>query len=137
MAARRVLCRMRSGQTLAEFAIVVLVFLLLVVGVVDLSRAVYAYNQIKSAAREGARYATMHPYDEEGVEEAAKALIVGLDVDDVSVELTPCECGSVQVDVRYTWHPVTAILIRQIDGGGQGVVLTGSSKMTTEVSVDE
>jgi len=50
----------RRGQALVEFAIGLTVLLLLVFGVVDLGRAVFAYNSIAHCAREGTRYAIVH-----------------------------------------------------------------------------
>lgn len=50
----------RHGQALVEFAIGLGLLLLLVFGVVDLGRAVFAYNSIAHCAREGTRYAIVH-----------------------------------------------------------------------------
>jgi Flp pilus assembly protein TadG len=49
-----------TGQALVEFALVLPVFLLIVFGVFDLGRAVYAYNTVANAAREGARVAAVN-----------------------------------------------------------------------------
>lgn len=43
------------GQTLAEFALVIPIFLLILMGIFDLGRAVFAYSSITNAAREGTR----------------------------------------------------------------------------------
>ena len=48
------------GQGLVEFALVFPVFILLLLGIFDLGRAVYAYNTIGDAAREGARVAIVN-----------------------------------------------------------------------------
>lgn len=48
------------GQSLAEFALVIPVFLLLMVSIFDLGRAVFAYNSVTNAAREGARFAAVN-----------------------------------------------------------------------------
>ena len=48
------------GQTLVEFCICATLMLMLVFGIVDLGRGVYAYNTIAGAAREGVRYAVVH-----------------------------------------------------------------------------
>ena len=48
------------GQTLVEFCICATLLLMLVFGIVDLGRGVYAYNTIAGAAREGVRYAIVH-----------------------------------------------------------------------------
>ena len=50
-----------AGQGLVEFALAITVFLVLVMGVVDLGRAVYQYNGGAEAARELARVTSVHP----------------------------------------------------------------------------
>ena len=47
----------RDGQALVEFALVVPVLILLLFGILDFGRAIYAYNTIADAARDGARVA--------------------------------------------------------------------------------
>jgi hypothetical protein len=47
----------RLGQTMVEFALGLPVLLLLLVGIVEMSRMVLAYNVVNNAAREGALYA--------------------------------------------------------------------------------
>jgi len=48
------------GQSLAEFAIVLPIFLLVVFGMIDIGRVIWATDNITNAAREGARYASIH-----------------------------------------------------------------------------
>jgi Flp pilus assembly protein TadG len=48
------------GQSLVEFALVLPLFLVLVMGIVDLGLSVFAYNSITNAAREGARLAIVN-----------------------------------------------------------------------------
>lgn len=48
------------GQALAEFALAIPLVLLLLVAVFDVGRAVFAYNAITNAAREGARLAIVN-----------------------------------------------------------------------------
>ena len=48
------------GQSLVEFALVLPLFLLLVMGIMDLGLAVFSYNSITNAAREGARLAIVN-----------------------------------------------------------------------------
>jgi uncharacterized protein (UPF0333 family) len=50
----------RRGQAVTEFALVFPLFLLIILIVVDLARAIYVYSVISDAAREGARYAIVH-----------------------------------------------------------------------------
>lgn len=46
-----------SGSALIEFALVSTVFLTLLFGIIDAGRALYAYDFVSSAARQGTRYA--------------------------------------------------------------------------------
>ena len=48
------------GQSLVEFALIFPIIILLVVGFVEIGRAVFAYNTIASAARQGARVAAVN-----------------------------------------------------------------------------
>jgi len=52
--------RREGGQSLVEFAFVFPIIVLVVVGFIEVSRAVYAYNTIASAARQGARVAVVN-----------------------------------------------------------------------------
>jgi hypothetical protein len=53
----RIASRRSRGQTLVEFALVLPMLLLFLLGILDLGRAVYAYSTISNAAREAARLA--------------------------------------------------------------------------------
>jgi len=86
------------GQSLVELALILPVFILVLVGILDFGRAFYAYNAISNAAREGARYGTVHhenrdsdgfpPYDEpETIEEKAVAQVFILDQEQFRVRV--------------------------------------------------
>ena len=49
------------GQGLAEFALAIPIFVLIVLGVFDFGRAIYMYNGVSQAARELARVTSVHP----------------------------------------------------------------------------
>ncbi len=120
---------------MAEFAFVMLIFMLIVLGVIDLSRAVYARNVVASVAREGARYAVMHsdPLNDQDIERYAKQLVAGLDGRLVHVHASKPDSSHVQVDVTYTFYPVSLWIARYVDGGsGSGLPLRGRSVMRTE-----
>jgi hypothetical protein len=62
----------RRGQSLVEFALVFPISMILLMAVFDVGRAVFAYNGLTNAAREGARLAVVNQYDgliEQRVEE--------------------------------------------------------------------
>ena len=53
--------RRQSAQSLTEFALILPVLMLILLGVVDFGRVFYYWTSIANAAREGARYGTTHP----------------------------------------------------------------------------
>ena len=52
--------RRSSGQSLVEFALVFPIFILILLAVFDLGRAVFIHNSLTNAAREGARLAIVN-----------------------------------------------------------------------------
>ena len=52
--------RRSRGQSLVEFALLLPVLLVIMLGLLDLGRAVFAYNAISEAARNGARVAIVN-----------------------------------------------------------------------------
>ena len=48
------------GQGLVEFGLVLPIFLAMLIGMVDIGRAVWANNAVANAAREAARFASVH-----------------------------------------------------------------------------
>jgi Flp pilus assembly protein TadG len=57
---RRLSRRRSGGQALAEVALVAPLFFLMVFGIIDLARVIWANDVLAGAAREGARYASVH-----------------------------------------------------------------------------
>lgn len=113
-----------EGQSLVEFALVLPVLLLLFMGIVDFGRAVFAYNTLSNAARDGARVAIVDQTDT-GISVAAQRAAdqaTGLGVDpsvDVDVEYTepdgvPCPRHSIgctaTVTVRHQFTAITPII---------------------------
>jgi Flp pilus assembly protein TadG len=89
----RVSFRARSrGQALMEFALVIPIFLLLVVALFDLGRAVFAYNTLTNAAREGARMAIVNQY-QPFIVARAKSQTQIVELDDPSVSVTFWQVG--------------------------------------------
>ncbi|HET7471797.1 MAG TPA: TadE family protein [Candidatus Limnocylindrales bacterium] len=52
--------RRTRGQALVEFSLVLPVFLVMLMAVIDVGRAIWAQNSLASAAREAGRYAIVH-----------------------------------------------------------------------------
>jgi Flp pilus assembly protein TadG len=57
--------RKTSGQSIVEFAIIIPVLLLLVMGAIDFGRAFSMKIALTNAAREGAYYLSYHPTDKD------------------------------------------------------------------------
>jgi TadE-like protein len=75
------------GQSMVEFALILPVFVLLLVGLFDVGRAVYAYNTLNNAAREAGRLAIVDQY-EDHVRDEAVAAASGVGVVRADVEIS-------------------------------------------------
>jgi Flp pilus assembly protein TadG len=71
----------RRGAAIFEFTIVCMFLLMMLLGVIDFGRFLYVRQLITNAAREGARYATVHVNDKTTAEIQAyvKTVLVGQD----------------------------------------------------------
>ena len=69
----RTRCRSLSkpGQGLVEFALALTVFLIIAFGVMDLARVFHTIVTVTAAAREGARFYTRNPNNQNGARDAA------------------------------------------------------------------
>lgn len=125
-------CRAQQrGQALLEFALTIIVFLVLVMGVLDFGSAIYRFNGVSQAAREIARVTSVHPCagatpcvpgssDQTlAVVNTQKGLIPGLTdlkikcIDETGVEVTkPCDFSkhSVRVTITAPYRPITPLL---------------------------
>ncbi len=53
----------RRGQALVEFSLSIMVFIVMLMGIFDVGRAIFMYNGVSEAAREIARRAAVWPYE--------------------------------------------------------------------------
>lgn len=138
--------RQRSlGQGLVELALVLPVLLLIFMGIVDFGRAIYAYNSVSNAAREGARVGIVDQRTGAGgaynaaIEAANQATALGLSPTDAAQVLVTfpdpngnCPTVSagcpISVRVQYRFSAITPIIGRII-----GPLTVGS---TTELPVE-
>lgn len=141
----RILRRRERGQALLEFALAGIVFFLLVFGMIDAGRAVWSYNTLAEATREGTRYAIVHgadssdpsgpgsayytpPNSDAMVAAEVQRFIGGLDPSLLTVESDwvdgDNQLGSqVRVTSQYTYEPMFGFL------GMVSFTLTSSSTM--------
>ena len=117
-----------------EFALLLPVFLVLLLGVIDLGRAVYAYNTLSNAAREGARVAVIPANTDAEVRNAVKQKAVSLNLTDGDISITARNSGDpVTVAVQHEFRPVTLLVADAIGAGS--ITLRARSTMYVEGAV--
>lgn len=118
--------RRRRGASAVEFGLVFMVFSLILAGLIEVGRGVFAFTTIAHAARQGARYAQSRgtengAYSQEqlgsAVREATRNAAVGLNRNQVEVTTTwptGVDRGNfVMVQVRYPFDSVAGSLLLQ------------------------
>jgi Flp pilus assembly protein TadG len=126
--------RREGGQDLIEFALILPVLLLLIIGIMQFGVAVFSYNTIANAAREGARYGTVLCSSFKPtcgatqfalIKAKARTLTTGLN--QAALIITPSNpAGSIVVQVDYPVDVIPAII------GSPKINLRAVSKMQTE-----
>lgn len=128
----RILKRRESGQALVEFSMVGIVFLIIVFGIIDVGRAVWNYNTLAEATREGTRYAIVHgadstdpsgpgsayftaPETDTQITAAVEQFAAGLDTSNLTVlaewpDGTTDAGSTIQVTAQYTYEPIFGFL---------------------------
>ena len=66
------------GQDLVEFAIILPILAVMIFGIIDLGRAAYYFSALQNAAREGARFAIVHPGETSNVINRVKERAIGI-----------------------------------------------------------
>lgn len=129
----------QRGQALVEFSLSILIFIVMLMGIFDVGRAIFMYNGVSEAAREIARRTSVYPYpavanaDNLGDSDQTKAtietqldLVPGMNpvpygapnfkcVDIAGNPSTSDKCGQgenedyVQVMVTATYQPLTLL----------------------------
>jgi len=124
-------CKTLEGQSIVEFALILPVLLLITLGLLDLGRSFYFQETITNAAREGARYYSLHP-DQSGqaisiaVREAG-ALGPYITVTPSGPTVDP-NTGDryVSVTVQYNFKLITPLVQQLV---GQNINLRATSRM--------
>ena len=137
----------QRGQALVEFALVIPIFLLLLVSLFDMGRAVFSYNTLTNAAREGARMAIVNQ-DVPTIIERAKRQSALIELNDPSVSVAfyqmkadgtadmadPCNLVAVGclavVSFEATYVPITPIVANIVFGSG--VTMRAESVLSVE-----
>ncbi|HEY5584947.1 MAG TPA: TadE/TadG family type IV pilus assembly protein [Ruminiclostridium sp.] len=122
-----------KGQALVEFAIILPVILLLVMGIFQFGMMLNSYLTIENASREGARAGIVGSSDAE-IQELIIAISPILDPLNVTVDITPNETDrgsgdTLTVKVTYNYKltvPIISSLFNNV------IVLNGQTSMRVE-----
>ena len=138
-AAGTTLRRRTYGQSLAEFALIAPVFLMMVLGVVDLGRVFYSYEALANATREGARYCALHAHDTyaKNVSSDTRTRVtdeLGGSVSNLSVASPACDTSvvtgePVTVTASTTFTPITPLISALFSGGTLTLTASATMKM--------
>ena len=79
----------RRGVAAVEFAIVAPIFFLMVIGIIEIGRAMMVQQVLINAARVGARRAVMLSSDQQSVVDAVKEYAAGVGVTGVATSVSP------------------------------------------------
>jgi len=110
----RRLIRSEGGQSTVEFAMVLPILLLLLMGIIEFGRIISSYMIINNLAREGARFAAVGKTDSQ-----ITTLLLNehatLDVDKLEVQFSPVYSARVKgeplkVTVNYTVDLITPLI---------------------------
>jgi Flp pilus assembly protein TadG len=119
------------GAAAVEFALILPVFVLLIMGMLEFSRAYNAQISISNAAREGARVMAIHDdaaTARSAAIDAAVSLNPALAAGDIAI--TPASCagavdGTVEVSIDYDLPLMTGFFGITLPISGVGVMLCG------------
>lgn len=112
----------QSGQSLVEFAIGLVMLLILIAGIFDVGRALFTYMAMRDAAQEGAQYGSINPTAGDIDIRTAGASDMIQDLDNagvivIGVTMSGINCGeSITVRVDYPNFPVTMPLLGSFIG---------------------
>ena len=130
------------GQSLVEFALVLPILLILLLGILDFGRAIFAYNSVSNGARSGARVAIVNQ-DIDDITAAVEAEAYGLDgvvvaFDDnvegvpdcpqANVECCPAIGCVIEVSVSTQYFPATPIFSQLVGS----ITVSSESQMPIE-----
>lgn len=112
----------QSGQSLVEFAVSLVILLMLISGIVDGSRALFTYMALRDAAQEGALYGSVNPTLTNAIENRvyASSNVVKSIEDEVTINVTilgsPCNGSGIRVEVSYADFPISMPFLGAVIG---------------------
>lgn len=129
----RIQFKSHRGQALLEFALVLPILALVILGIFDLGWAIYANNTVSSAAREGARRAIIktNTDNDAAIKQHVKDSAQGLGLTNAQITIAPVFSSRnfgdpITVTVTYTYTPLTPVIGNIVAGSGLGFKATSS-----------
>lgn len=133
-----------NAQALVEFALLLFLLIVMVIGVLDLGRATYYFSAVYNAAREGARYGSVHPNSGDAICTRAQPISIGMTLG--CVKDNPCSSSGndicvnkdttnpaeayIEVTVVYQFQPVTPLVLQAF--GISTLPISSTSRMFIE-----
>lgn len=111
-----------------EFALVLPVLILILIAILDFGRALYAYSVVANCAREGARFAIIHPDDTPGITAVVENAAVGLDLSQLNITVSEPTTDTIQVYVQYGFELITPLVAQTL--GSSELLLQIQSRAT-------
>jgi Flp pilus assembly protein TadG len=137
--------RAAPGQELVEFALIFIILMALVAAIVDLGRAIIAYNVLQNAVREGARHAAVHYNTSKAdIEQVIRERTMLLDQSELTINnpqwnfdailyrsnpIAALSQANVRVSATYNYKPFMYWIIQTI---GASTTLSAQSTMRME-----
>lgn len=123
-----------KGQSLVEFALILPVALLLLIGFFDLGRVVFYYSSLTNAVREWTRHAIVdRELDEAMIRNELAGFAFGIDPEDITINITylpeaELEKTNISIEAIYLFQPITP-MIASLFGNPTGIELVTQSNM--------
>jgi hypothetical protein len=108
--------RSSAGQDLVEYALILPLLLLLLLGIAEFALVIFSHDTIANAAREGARYGSIHPTDTGGICDRARRLTTGLDQAALRCDVTLPPGRRVRVEIEYDYDWLTGLIMQAASG---------------------
>jgi Flp pilus assembly protein TadG len=83
----------QAGTAAVEFSLTILIFFVLVMGIFEFGRVVFAWNAAAEATRAGARVASVSTMYSENIGEAMRTVIADLKDSQIAVNYLPAGCN--------------------------------------------
>jgi Flp pilus assembly pilin Flp len=107
--------KFQRGAAAVEFALVAIVFFMLLIGIVEMGRVLFTWNAAAEATRYGARVAVVCGIDDAAILSRMQRIMPALTETNVSVSYVPSGCSVAncqQVSVSIVNVPVTTFIPR-------------------------